>query len=190
MGSLQVIESAPATQIDACSWYAVHTRSRHEKKVAAELLQKGITTFLPLLTQMRKWSDRRMKVDVPLFSCYVFVNIPTSPETRIAVLRTLGVLAFVGGNNLASPIPPKEIEQIQTILDRKVPFAAHPFLEIGQRVRIRGGALDGIEGVLTRFGGSDRLVISVQTIQRSLCVTLEGYDVEPLQPTRRTTLYV
>ena len=189
MGSLQILQTVPATQVEVCSWYAVHTRSRHEKRVVVELQQKGITTFLPLLTQMRKWSDRRMKVDVPLFSCYVFVNIPTSAETRVAVLRTSGVLTFVGGNHLGSPIPTKEIEQIQTILEKKVPFAAHPFLEIGQRVRIRGGALDGIEGVLTRFGGSDRLVISVQTIQRSLCVTVEGYDVEPIQPMRRA-LYV
>lgn len=184
MGSLQTVQSVPAAQVELCSWYAVHTRSRHEKRVAAELQQKGITTFLPLLTQMRKWSDRRMKVDVPLFSCYLFVNIPVAPEPRIAVLRTSGVLTFVGGNHLGSPIPPREIEQIQTILERKVPFAAHPFLEIGQRVRIRGGALDGIEGVLTRFGGSDRLVLSVQTIQRSLCVTVEGYDVEPLASQR------
>lgn len=189
MGSLQIVPSIPATQIEASSWYAVHTRSRHEKRVASELEQKGVTTFLPLLTQTRKWSDRRMKVDVPLFSCYVFVNIPVSPEVRIAVLRTSGVLTFVGGNHLGSPVPQKEIEQIQTILDRKIPFAAHPFLEVGQRVRIRGGALDGIEGVLTRFGGSERLVISVQTIQRSLSVTVEGYDVEPLQPSRRP-LYV
>lgn len=154
-----------------------------------ELEQRGITAFLPLISEVRTWSDRRIKVDVPLFSCYVFVNIPSSsPETRVSVLRTSGVLTFVGGNHLGAPIPTHEIEQIQTIVDKKVPLAAHPFLEIGQRVRIRGGALDGIEGVLSRFNGSSRLVISVQTIQRSLSITVEGYDVEPLEPKRRTLL--
>ena len=187
MGSLQIVQSVPAAEVAFSSWYAVHTRSRHEKKVATELEQKGITTFLPLLTETRKWSDRRMKVDIPLFSCYLFVNIPTAPDARVAVLRTPGVLTFVGGNNLQSPVATHEIEQIQTILEKKIPFAAHPFLEVGQRVRIRGGALDRIEGVLTRFGGSDRLVISVQTIQRSLSITVEGYEVEPLE---RLKLYV
>jgi len=185
MGSLQVIQGIPTTHLEASSWYAVHTRSRHEKRVDTELEQKGITTFLPLLTETRKWSDRRMKVDVPLFSCYLFVNIPATPDVRIAVLRTPGVLSFVGGNHLGSPVPAHEIENIQTILEKKVPFAAHPFIEVGQRVRIRGGALDGIEGVISRFGGSDRLVISVQTIQRSLSITVEGYDVEPLERTKR-----
>jgi|SRR5215813_10256058 len=189
MGGLQVVQGAQSTQFETSCWYALHTRSRHEKRVASELEQKGIATFLPLLTEVRKWSDRRMKIDVPLFSCYVFVNMTKSPETRVSVLRTPGVLTVVGGNQLGSPIPDHEIEQIQTILERKIPFSAHPFLEVGQRVRIRGGALDGIEGVLSRFKGTDSLVVSVQTIQRSLSITVEGYDVEPLGPVKRT-LYI
>src|SRR5215475_13601522 len=96
MGGLQIIQSAPAAQIESGCGYALHTRSRHEKRVASELEQKGITTFLPLISEMRKWSDRRMKVELPLFSCYVFVNIPKSPETRVSVLRTPGVLTIVG----------------------------------------------------------------------------------------------
>ena len=189
MDGLQTVQNAVQPGLETNCWYALHTRSRHEKRVAGELEQKGIATFLPLVTSVRKWSDRRMKIEMPLFSCYVFVNIPQVPETRVSVLRTSGVLAFVGGNNLATPIPTHEIEQIQTVLERKVPFAAHPFLEVGQRVRIRGGALDGIEGVLARFNGNSRLVISVQTIQRSLSITVDGYDVEPVGPSKRT-LYV
>lgn len=189
MGSLQAIQSTVSAGLEANNWYALHTRSRHEKRVAGELEHKGITTFLPLLTTVRKWSDRRMKVDLPLFSCYVFVSIPRDPETRVSVLRTSGVLSFVGGNHLVAPIPNQEIEQIQTVLDKRIPFAAHPFLEVGQRVRVRGGALDGIEGVLTRFNGNNRLVISVQTIQRSLAVIVDGYDVEPVGPIKRA-LYV
>ena len=189
MGGLQIVQSAECAQIETGCWYALHTRSRHEKRVASELEQKGITSFLPLVAETRKWSDRRMKVELPLFSCYVFVNITRSPETRVSVLRTPGVLSVVGGNQLGSPIPEREIEQIQTILERKIPFVSHPFLEVGQRVRIRGGALDGIEGVLSRFKGSESLVVSVQTIQRSISVTVEGYDVEPLDSDKRA-LYV
>jgi transcription termination/antitermination protein NusG len=188
MGSLQIVQDVASSQVDTSFWYAVHVRSRHEKRVAAELEQKGITTFLPLLSETRKWSDRKVKVEFPLFSCYLFVNIAAAPETRVSVLRTSGVLTFVGGNHLESPIPTQQIEQIQTILEKKIPFSTHPYLEVGQRVRICGGALDGVEGVLSRFGGNNRLIISVQTIQRSLSITVEGYDVEPLEVKR--TMYV
>lgn len=184
MSNLQVIGAPITPQPEDCFWYAVHTRSRHEKRVAADLVQKGITTFLPLVSQNRKWSDRQMKVDVPLFSCYLFVNIAPLPDFQVAVLRTMGILGFVGGNRRPASIPTSQIESIQTILNKKVPCAAHPFLEIGQKVRVRGGALDGVEGVLTRFGGSDRLVISVQTIQRSLSITVEGYEIEPLDSSK------
>jgi transcription antitermination factor NusG len=154
--------------------------------VATELEQKGLRTFLPLRTEMREWSDRRMKVEVPLFSCYVFVNITKAPETRVAVLRTPGILSFVGGNHLESAIPDDEIESVQSILEKKIAFSSHSFLEIGQKVRIRGGALNGVEGILSRINGCNRLVISVQTIQRSLSITVEGYDVEPVGPASRT----
>jgi transcription antitermination factor NusG len=180
MGNLQIIENIPAVHVENSCWYAIHTRSRHEKRVAAELEQKGLRTFLPLRTEMRNWSDRRMKVEVPLFTCYVFVNITRSPETRVAVLRTPGTLSFVGGNHLESAIPDNEIENLQQILEKKVSFSSHPFLQIGQKVRVRGGALNGVEGILNRINGSDRLVISVQTIQRSLSITVDGYDVEPV----------
>ena len=121
-----------------------------------------------------------MKVEVPLFSCYVFVNLPTSAEARVTVIRTSGVVSLLGGNHHGTPIPESQIANIQTILAKKVPFASHSFLEIGQRVRVRGGTLDGIEGILTRCNGNNRLVISVDTIQRSLSVSVEGYQVEPV----------
>jgi transcription antitermination factor NusG len=182
MSSCLVLQDAPAVTAQATSWYAVHTRSKHEKKVASELERRGVCTFLPLLSEVRKWSDRRMLVELPLFSCYVFVNIAPSPETRVSVLRTSGVLKFVGGNRESPSIPDSEIEHLQTILAKKVPFAPHPFLQVGQRVRIRGGALDGIEGILSQFRGSNRLVVSVQTIQRSISITVDGFDVEPVGP--------
>jgi len=170
------------------SWYAVHVRSRHEKKVVGEFERKGILNYLPTITEARQWSDRQVSVESPLFSCYAFVNIPASPESRVAVLRTPGVLNFVGGNSEGASIPDSEIEQIRTVLARKVPFAAHPFLEVGQRVRVRGGVLDGIEGILSRSNGGNRLVISVETIQRALSVTVEGYQIEPVPSSRKVPI--
>lgn len=162
------------------SWYAIHVRSRHEKKVVGEFERRGIVNYLPTITEVRQWSDRRVNIEAPLFSCYAFVNIVSSAEAKVGVLRTPGVLGFVGGNCDGASIPDSEIEQIRTVLARKVPFAAHPFLQAGQRVRVRGGALDGLEGILSRCSGGNRLVISVQTIQRALSITVEGYQIEPV----------
>lgn len=180
MSNLQVLQSIPASALPASQWYALQTRPRHEKKVAAELLRKGVSTFLPLVCETRQWSDRRMRVELPLFASYLFVNIVATPEARVVVLGSYGALSFVGTGKDLIPVPENQIEHVRRLVASKIPFAAHPFLKIGQRVRIRGGALDGIEGILERRQGSARLVISVQTIQRSLSMSIEGYDIEPV----------
>ena len=159
-------------------WYAIHTRSRHEKAVATRLEEQGITTFLPTITEVRRWSDRRKCVEFPLFSCYAFVNLPWKPELRAKIVRTDGVLGFVGYCGGAIPIPEHEIQNLRTLMSSMVPYAPYPFLKIGQRVRVRGGALDGIEGVLLARNGSNSIVISVEPIQRSLAVKIDGYAVE------------
>ena len=183
---------ASATQIATCEWasriatgepaqwYAIQTRPRHEKSAAAEQEQKGITTFLPLATQIHRWSDRRKKVTLPLFTGYAFVNIVPTPQTRISVLRTNGVISFVGFRNQGVPIPEVQIQGIQSLLANRIQFSPHFFLRVGQRVRIRGGCLDGVEGILIRQNGDQSLVLSVEMIQRSLAINIEGYDVEPV----------
>lgn len=181
MGSCQTIQSFTSVPpVESPRWYAVHIRARHEKKVAFELNARKIATFLPLVTEIRKWSDRTTKVEVPLFSCYAFVNFDWSPENRLSVLRVPGVLSFVGGNLQGMAIANSEIESIQTLM-RKFPVSAHAFLKVGQWVRVRGGALDGMQGVLVRCTGGNRLVISVETIQRSFSVSVEGYQVESVE---------
>ena len=180
MGSMQVVQSEPAVSAEQARWYAVHTRPRHEKKIVAELERKGVSAFLPLVREVRRWSDRRTTVEFPLFSCYVFVNLLPAPESRVSVLRSYGVLSLVGNGWEGTPIPDQQIEDIKRLVRGKVPFTCYPFLAIGQKVRIRGGALDGIEGILTRRNGNDRLVISVETIQRSFSISVEGYEVEPV----------
>jgi transcription antitermination factor NusG len=168
----------PATQLNQGCWYAVQTRPKHEKKVVAELQEKTINAYLPLLMQMHRWSDRRKLIHMPLFPGYLFVRAQLDPEVRVSVLRIWGVVGFVGSQQGALPIPDHEIESIQTLLSSKIPLSPYPFLKVGQRVRVRGGALDGLEGILTTNDGR-RLVISVGAIHRSLSIAIEGYDVEP-----------
>jgi transcription antitermination factor NusG len=115
----------------------------------------------------------------PLFPGYVFVRSAGTLDARVAVLRTNGVISFVGVRGLGTPIPEEEITAIQAVLAEKIPFEPYPFLKVGQRVRIRGGSLDGIKGILTAVRGDQSLIISVEVIQRSISMRVSGYLVEP-----------
>ena len=160
------------------SWYAVHTMARHEKRVAAQFEEKRVCTFLPLLHQVHRWSDRRRIVEIPMFSCYAFVRMVQTVEERLKVLRTQGVLGFVGSERQGTSIPDEQIESLRKAVSGKVPCLPHPFISAGKRVRIRGGSLDGVEGILMRQGGDHSLVISVELLQRSVSIRIEGYDIE------------
>ena len=162
------------------SWFAIRTRSRHEKFVERQLQGHGIDVFYPFVRQVHQWSDRRKLVESPLFAGYAFVHIAPSPEERVRVLRTQGVVELVGGEGQGIPIPEEQIETVRAVVAGNLPFTQHVFLKVGQRVRVRGGSLDGIEGVLVATNGTRNLVISVEPIQRSLSVSIEGYQVEPL----------
>jgi transcription termination/antitermination protein NusG len=164
----------------AVCWYALHTRSRHEKMVAHRLQECGLETYLPTVKEVHRWSDRKKKVEVPLFTCYVFLRCNLSPENRNHVYRIESVLGFVGGGGAGMSIPDEQIENIQRLMAQSLPWRSHPFLKVGQRVRVRGGALDGVEGIFLSENGDHSLVISVEAIQRSMAVRIDGYDVVPV----------
>ena len=168
----------PLAAIEKEQWYAVQTRAQHEKLVANRFEARGITTFLPMRTEVHRWSDRKKIVQLPLFNCYVFAKIMPTSVDRLRVLRVNGVLNLVGTRGEGTPIPDDQIESIRILLKEQVEWSAHPFLRAGQRVRIRSGALDGMEGVLVSTSGDRTLVVSINAIQRSLAVRLEGYEVE------------
>jgi transcription antitermination factor NusG len=183
MNSRSSESDLPAQKItppDGLHWYAVHTRARHEKLVVERLRERGLTAFLPLVKETHRWSDRKKTVELPLFSCYTFVRMAPGVEERLKVCQTHGVLQIVGPRGEATPIPDEQIEAVRILLSQELPWSEHPFLKIGQRVRIRGGAMDGVEGILLARNGDRTLVVSVDVIQRSLAVRIEGYHVEPL----------
>jgi len=160
------------------AWFALQTWPRYEKKVEAELQRKQIECFLPLTASEHQWSDRRQIVQLPLFPTYLFVRAPETFDSRISVLRTNGVINFVGARNAGTPIPESEIESVRLLLARGIPFQDHSFLTIGQRVRIREGSLDGVQGILTAKNNDLSLIVSINIIQRSLAVRVEGYRIE------------
>ena len=170
----------PAEGPEAMKWYAIRTRSRHEKVVERQLQGQGIDVFSPIISQIRQWSDRRKVVETPLFAGYAFVRIAPTPEGRIRVLKAQGVVELVGGQGQGIPIPTEQIEAVRAVVAGNLPIAQHVFLKVGQRVRVRGGSLDGVEGILVAQNGSRNLVISVEPIQRSLSIRIEGYQIEPV----------
>ena len=161
------------------SWYAVTTRSQHERLVAKQLEIQGITTLLPVIKEIHRWSDRRKIVEMPMFRGYLFVRCCMSPVFRRAILFARGAVNFVTMQGNPVPIPDLQIESIRKALTNEGTCFAHRFLKIGQHVRVRGGALDGVEGILISLQNDRCVVISVDAIQRSLAVRIEGYDLEP-----------
>ena len=131
---------------DALRWYALHTRARHEKAIERRLRDQGMETFVPTTIQVHRWSDRKKKVEVPLFSCYVFIRSALSAEDRTRVYQVESVHGFVGTRGSSLPIPDGDIESIQKVLTQTAPWRSYPFLKAGQRVRVRGGNLSSRRG--------------------------------------------
>jgi transcription antitermination factor NusG len=158
-------------------WYSIQTRYRFERKVTSQLQRKGLQTFLPLLEESHRWSDRRQPVYIPLFSGYTFALFDLSAGVRMELLHTEGVIGLISVRGVATPIPVKQIDDLRSLLSQKVPCTLHAFLSVGQKVRIRGGCLDGLEGILEQRGEKN-LVISLESIQRAVAITIEGYELE------------
>ncbi|MGO9338919.1 MAG: UpxY family transcription antiterminator [Terracidiphilus sp.] len=166
---------------DNCSWFAVWTRSRQEKVAAAMLETLGVSHFLPLKSEVRQWSDRKQTVHVPLFSGYLFVRMNPSKDSRLQVLKVPGIAGFVGNTSGPLPIPDQQIEDIRTVLTRRVECSVLPLLTEGDRVRVIRGPLEGIEGRLLRSNSTSRLLISIEMIHKSLAVTVSRQDVELME---------
>ena len=169
-----------APMVDTPQWYAIHTRARHEKKVAIELAAAGIEVFLPVLRRRHRWSDRFKIVELPLFPCYIFAHTCPSSDFRFMLFKNGSIVGLLGNRGYGTPIPEEQLQSVRRVLDNGLSIASHPFVKIGQRVRVRGGALHGVEGVLAGNNGGRRLVLSINAIQRSIAITLEGYDLEPI----------
>jgi transcription antitermination factor NusG len=161
----------------SAEWFAIETKYRFEKKVAVQLNHKGFRVFLPVSTEYHRWTDRLKAITVPLFPGYAFVHLDQSRDSCQAVLRTPGLIRFVCFGGIAATVPRKQVEDLQQLMQQKSSFMEHPFVQAGERVRIRGGCLHGLEGILVKRG-NDKLVISIQSIQRSLAIEVQGFEME------------
>jgi len=158
-------------------WYAAYTRAQHEKRVAAELGMREVEHFLPLYSSVRRWKDRRVQLESPLFPGYVFVRLAL--RERLRVLQIPSVVRLVGFNGQATALPDTEMEIMRSGLSQSLHAEPHPFLTVGRRVRITRGPFAGLEGVLKRKKNSLRVVVSLSLIQRSVAVDVDVADVAP-----------
>ena len=159
-------------------WFAVYTTPRHEKHVSEMLAERQIETFLPLYRTNRQWNKcRPVVLELPLFPTYVFARIGC--RARGAVLGVPGVLSIVGSPREPWPLPDVEIEALRSgLLERKI--EPHPYLIVGERVRIKAGVMAGVEGVLVRKKNEFRVVLSLEMIMQSVAVEVDADDVEPV----------
>ena len=163
---------------DNYSWFALKTRSRYEHFVATMLRGKGYELFLPVYISQRRWSDRMKNLELPLFPGYLFCRL--DPMDRLQVIVTPGVVQIVGSGKNPIPVADAEIEALQTAVKSGLPREPWPFVHIGQRVRVEGGPLCGLEGILTGFKGQHRLVLSVTLLQRSVALQVEQSWIRPI----------
>ncbi len=161
-------------------WYAVHTKSRHEYKAHNGLLQKRLTSFLPEMEVWSKRKDRKKKISVPLFPGYLFVEGTLDNETKLAILKTFGVVRILGKKENAEPlpVPDEKIQAIQRLMDKKVEMFTLQYPKAGEAAKIIDGPFAGIEGTVVKAEPQKELfVISIELLQRSVAIKLEGFQI-------------
>lgn len=156
-------------------WYALRTRSRHEKTVSEHLAARGVDPFLPLWTRWSRWKDRRKQISTPLFPGYCFARFQL--DQKLQVLKTPGVVEIVGINSIIEPVPEAEIEAVRTLVNGPLRYDPCPFLETGMEVEVVRGPLMGVRGRLLRKDRTARLVISVTMIRQAASVEIDAADV-------------
>lgn len=159
-------------------WYAVRTRSRHEKRVHEALRGRGLEAFLPLWTRLSRWSDRNQKVELPLFPGYCFVRLEL--ENRLLALTVPGVANLVGFAAGPAAIPPPEIDAVKVLVAGPLRYDPHPFLTEGMEVEVVRGPLAGVRGHLIRKDRTARLVIAIHLIRQAAAVEIDAADVQPV----------
>ncbi len=163
------------------NWYAIYVKSRHEFQVFDRLAMKGIEAFLPTVERLRRWKDRKKLITFPLFPGYLFVHISRSAQEKLSVLKISGVvrlLCTVPGE--PDPIPDEQINSLKKLIENKEALDPYPYIDKGQRVRIKGGPLRGVEGILVEKLDKHLLVLSVDVLRQGVALTIDASDVEKI----------
>ena len=166
-------------------WYALHVRPRFEKHVQTHLEDKGYEVFYPTYTSTRQWSDRVKTLAFPLFPGYVFCRF--NVHARLPILITPGVNQVVGSGKTPITVDEAELAAIRRVMESGLAAQPWPYLKVGESVQIENGPLEGLTGIVTRIKSSDRLVVSVSLLMRSVAVELDSHWIKPVSSSNRTT---
>ena len=158
-------------------WYAVRTCSNHEKRDACELGARDVEHFFPVYASVRRWKDRRVLLDLPLFPGYMFVRLAL--RDRLSVVQIPSVVCLVAFGGTPAALPDEEMGILRAGLSERLRAEPHPFLTVGRRVRITRGPFAGLEGVLKRRKNNLRVIASLELIQRSVALDVSAADIEP-----------
>lgn len=181
-GTVNAAEDSPS------QWFAAYTTPRHEKHVAEMLAERNIETFLPLYRTVRQWKKSSpTTLALPLFPCYLFVRIRRT--SRGTVLGLPGVVSIVGSSKEPWPLPQLEIEALR-LGAQAGKVEPHPYLKVGDRVRVKAGSMAGVEGILVRRKNEMRFVLTLEAIMRSVSVEVDANDLEPLDESAGTVSFV
>ena len=165
---------------DDVSWFALQVHTRREKWIAHALRASGKTVCLPLQYNVKEWSDRRMRVELPLFPGYVFCQIDHTSGP--SVFEVPGVLSIVGSAARGIPIDPEEAKALQVLELARVNVEPWPCLKTGDRVIVEGGALDGLVGILLESKKNARVVVSMTLLNRAVAVEVDRAAIRPVTP--------
>jgi transcription antitermination factor NusG len=158
--------------VENLDWFALKVRARAERSAQDILVSRGFEVFCPTYTERRQYSDRIKAVEAALFPGYLFCRLAWN--NRLPVLSAPHVEYIVGFGTEPTPVAPAQVEAIQTIIQSGANCRPHPFLRVGQRVRLQSGPLANVEGVLVGSRGSHRLVVSIELLQRSVAVEVDS----------------
>jgi len=165
-------------------WYAVHTKSRHEDKVHTGLTNKSFHAFLPKIEVWSKRVDRRKRIQIPMFPGYLFIELLSlDNQTKVDVLKTVGVVRILGKPTGHEPIavPDEKIDAIMRLVRSKVEVQQIQYPKVGEPAKITSGPFSGIEGVVLSTDYEKELfVISIELLQRSVAIKLEGFQIEKI----------
>lgn len=156
-------------------WYALYTCANHEKSVAQQFASRSVEHFLPQYESLRRWKDRKVRLQLPLFPGYLFVHLAL--RERLGVLQVPGVVRLVGFRGSPVAVPEEDILRVRELLGQGWRAEPHPYLAAGRRARVMRGPLAGMEGIVLRRKNRSRLVLSFALIQRSMAIEIDEADL-------------
>ena len=160
-------------------WYAVYTRPRHEKKVFEALQEMGWETFLPMVTRIRVWKDRKKKVEMPLFSSYLFARFDY--KYRFDLLHISGVVKVVNFKGVPAVVPEWQIDALKKMIENPEKMQLEHYMRAGEQVEVTDGVFKGMRGAIKVIKGSTRLLVTIEGIQQTVSVELDSGFVKKIE---------